>query len=70
MRKCSLTKDHISTYFICFTMVLLPDSPAPERKPDFEFAQKHEINISDNFRLMKNTGPRGNSGNAFYQKNY
>lgn len=37
-------------------MVLLPDSPAPERKPDFEFTQKHDINISDNFRLMKTTG--------------
>lgn len=31
MRKCSFTKGHVPTYFICFTMVLLPDSPAPER---------------------------------------
>lgn len=67
MRKSSLTKGRVSTYFICFTMVLLPDSPAPERKADFEFTQKLEISVSDNFRLMKATGPWGNSANAFYQ---
>ena len=44
-------------------MVLLPDSPAPEkrRKPDFELicnqTQKLDINMSDNSKLMETTGP-------------
>lgn len=67
----SFTKDHVPTYFICFTIVLLPDSPAPERRENQTLnssvnpAQNYEVNMSDNSRLTETTGPRENFDEVF-----
>lgn len=35
-------KNVLATYFICLTMVLLPDSPAPEKKHDTDVGLNHQ----------------------------